>query len=347
MISQFSSRSQSQIDEVSLSALRIGIFSLYQTRSPEHSCVDQAVELCNFFHQTKSKGFVNGILRNILREKPKFSEDINDNLPPFLMDKLFTSHDIGWDEWKQKLQSESPMCIVYKGDSEDSINKSPMIHSDDVYKVLEKGTPRKWEGFHDGNWWIQDISALKAVDMVLQNYKNIFGSIKDISILDMCAAPGGKTFRALQKGAKVFACDMSQGRIDTMYQNFERLKFTKNQVFTKKINWISEDLHENDFDKFVQRTNLYENNALKNQTFDLIILDAPCTASGLIRRHPDIRWNQNEQNLNKNLYIQNIILTRSQQYLKNGGLLLYAVCSVYVEEGQKMVRSFYIKFRYT
>ena len=156
----------------------------------------------------------------------------------------------------------------------------------------------------------------------------------------MCAAPGGKTFVALQEGAKVFACDISQDRIDRMYENLERLKFNKNQIFVRRIDLTENSLVQKDVDKFIQRCSIDEKNSVKNQLFDILLLDAPCTSSGLIRKHPDIRWLINEQSLSKNTYIQSQLLKEAAKYLRDGGILLYAVCSVFLEEGQKMVGNF-------
>ena len=341
LISKFSKIPIEQIDEIALTALRIGVFSIYKTRSPDHSSVHQSVEICTHFNRRKIKSFVNAILRNILRQKIEFDENINCNISPFIKSYLDRVYSEKSQAWLNTIQEEKPINIVYKEYVTDSVKKESIDSSNRIFKVIEvdSNNPSTWEGYEQGNWWIQDYSAYQAIDITFKIYKNLYNSA-NITVLDMCAAPGGKTFVALQKGAKVFACDISQARIDRMYENLFRLKFTKNQIFVRNIDLSEKSISQKDIGKFIDRCNITDQKFIENQLFDIVILDAPCTSSGLIRKHPDIRWLINEQSLSKNTYIQSLLLKEVDKYLRDGGIVLYAVCSVFLEEGQKMVSNF-------
>ena len=349
LISLYSQIPLEKIHEVALTALRIGIFSICKTRSPNHSSVHQAVELCSYFKEKRLTSFVNAILRTILRKNANINENISENIPKDLYQKiLIDTNDVSKiDDWLAKLQDESPTCIVYKKATDDTIQKTPLFddQSHTIFQVHEKNNPKNWQGYNDGLWWVQDRSAYMSIFQTLQKYIDIYGSIQNTSVLDMCAAPGGKSFLALEKGCKVFACDVSQSRIDTLYQNIERLQFDKKQIFTKVMDWLEDDLPIQDYHKYLNRCFIQNDIQLTNHTsdditFDIVILDAPCSSSGLIRRHPEIRWLLSQQAIQKNAYIQQCMLQKAQHYVREGGILLYAVCSVFLEEGQKMVGNF-------
>ena len=133
IISQFSKIPLENIDEIALISLRIGVFSIYKTRSPDHSSVHQSVEICTHFNRRKIKSFVNAILRNILRTKVELNEDIHMNVSPFIINYIRSEYPQTSSTWLNTIQTEKPINIVYKGKITDNINKKAIHNSNRIF----------------------------------------------------------------------------------------------------------------------------------------------------------------------------------------------------------------------
>ncbi len=160
----------------------------------------------------------------------------------------------------------------------------------------------KIEGFREGLWWVQDLAASLPA--------RLFGEGQGRHALDLCAAPGGKTMQLAASGWKVTALDLSKRRLDLLKDNFKRTGLKASPIRADALAW--EPKHQ----------------------FDAILLDAPCTATGTCRRHPDVLHRIGERQISEMVELQAALLERAAGWLKPGGVLVYAVCSLEREEGE-------------
>ncbi|MFN2099734.1 RsmB/NOP family class I SAM-dependent RNA methyltransferase [Altererythrobacter sp. MF3-039] len=161
-------------------------------------------------------------------------------------------------------------------------------------------------GFKDGTWWVQDLAASLPA--------RLLGAGDGKHVLDLCAAPGGKTLQLAAAGWKVTALDMSKRRLALLKDNLKRTGLSASPVRADALTWQP-----------------------KHQ-FDAILLDAPCTATGTCRRHPDVIHRIGPRQIEEMAELQAKLLQRAQEWLKPGGTLVYAVCSLEDEEGAEQAR---------
>jgi 16S rRNA (cytosine967-C5)-methyltransferase len=160
-------------------------------------------------------------------------------------------------------------------------------------------------GFTDGQWWVQDAAAALPA--------RLFGDIAGKNIVDLCAAPGGKTAQLVHGGARVTAVDRSPARMARLRDNLIRLSLDAEFVVADGAEWLGQNHGEG---------------------FDGILIDAPCTSTGTIRRHPDIGWLRQESDIAPLVATQKRLLQRAVAALKPGGMLVYCTCSLEPEEGE-------------
>ena len=141
---------------------------------------------------------------------------------------------------------------------------------------------------------------------------NLFGDLRGARVADLCAAPGGKTAQLALAGANVTAVDRSPARLNRLRENFARLSLKVDTVAADALEWQAEP-------------------------FDAILLDAPCSSTGTIRRHPDVPWLKTEADLSALTSLQHRLLDRAVEMLKPGGMLVYCVCSLEPEEGEDQI----------
>ena len=163
------------------------------------------------------------------------------------------------------------------------------------------------DGYDDGAWWVQD-SAASLPAMLL-------GDIKGKRVIDCCAAPGGKTAQIIASGAEVIALDQSAERMKILKANMTRLKMTPEIVVADGMTYETDGL------------------------VDAVLLDAPCSATGTIRRRPDILSHQNPPDLALLNRLQKGLLEQAATWLKPGGVLVYATCSILKDEGEAIIQS--------
>ncbi|MEE2746629.1 MAG: RsmB/NOP family class I SAM-dependent RNA methyltransferase, partial [Pseudomonadota bacterium] len=168
-------------------------------------------------------------------------------------------------------------------------------------------------GFDEGAWWVQDTAASLPVKLM--------GSIKGLKIGDLCAAPGGKTAQMLAMGAAVTSVDRSTKRVRILETNLNRLGFVAEVRCEDVLNW--------------RPTGLY----------DAIMIDAPCTATGTIRRHPDIQWVRSATDVMQAQKIQKSLLSAAVRMIKPKGTIIYVSCSLQPEEGTQVVNSVLSSFK--
>ena len=173
---------------------------------------------------------------------------------------------------------------------------------------LADGTPQNpqtLEGYNEGQWWVQDAAASMAVTLL--------GDIKDRHVIDACAAPGGKTAQMLASGARVVALDASAKRLERLRENLARLNMQAEIIHTDLLEWQPESL------------------------VDAVLIDAPCSATGTIRRHPDILTRQKAPDINALAVAQRTMIRHSAKWLKSNGVLVFATCSLLKAEGEDVL----------
>jgi 16S rRNA (cytosine967-C5)-methyltransferase len=160
-------------------------------------------------------------------------------------------------------------------------------------------------GYDDGAWWVQDAAAALPAQML--------GDVKGARVLDLCAAPGGKTLQLAAAGAEVTALDISEPRLARLRRHLARTKLKANLVCADALSWKPKEL------------------------FDAVLIDAPCSATGTLRRHPEAAWLRTPAHVTGFPKTQAALLEAATRFVKPGGRIVYAVCSLEPEEGPAIV----------
>lgn len=298
---------------------------------PPFTLVDQAVEAAKRSPETRNQqGFINACLRRFLREREALVEQTADdpvarwNHPRWWIARLQHDHPQAWQEILEANNSAAPMTLRV---NTHRISREPLrdllaaghIASEPVGRhglVLDRPHPVDGiPGFAEGLWSVQDAGAQLAAELLVP------GLPADARILDACAAPGGKTAHVceLLPHAQVLALDVDPVRCERIHQNLRRL-----------------GLHAQ-----VRAADAGEPGGWwDGQSFDAILLDAPCTASGIVRRHPDVRWLRRPGDIAQLAEQQKRLLTALWPLLKEGGRLVYCTCSVFRAEGEGQIEAF-------
>jgi len=296
--------------------------------TPDYAVTNSYVELVKKIDKSYLSGFVNAILRNIIRDKEKIKKimpDITENVPKKMYQSLMKYY--GKKTTKKIIEffMIEPNLDVICSNKISSEQKQKLLSDlkgveifPNVIRSLYKGNIQSIYGYEDGLWWIQDFGSYLQFEHL---YKKICleynkKDIQKIEILDLCSAPGGKTSQILDKGLKVISVDNNRKRINKMNENFKRLKLNP-PIICQNV----EEL------KF-------------NKKFDVIVLDSPCSSSGTIRKNPDIFFRNKNFDYKKITQLQKLILKKSSNFLKINGFLMYIVCSIDKTEGEEIINNF-------
>ncbi|WP_427832917.1 RsmB/NOP family class I SAM-dependent RNA methyltransferase [Agrobacterium larrymoorei] len=278
---------------------------------PDHSAVDLAVEQAH--RDPRNKRFVklvNAVLRRLGREKEAVMEAIEaiPVLPQWFQDRLVAAY--GEDVASRIAQSQlvpSAIDLTVKSDPEGWAKKlnGSVLPNGSVRLGSFEGQVSALEGFAEGEWWVQDFSASMPV--------RLMGDIKGKRVADLCAAPGGKTAQLVLAGAKVTALDQSGNRLKRLKENLSRLGFVAETVEENMLKFLPDEL------------------------FDAVLLDAPCSSTGTLRKHPDVSWTKDEKDIAKLANLQEQMLRHAIGLVKSGGLVVFSNCSLDPSEGEAMV----------
>lgn len=280
---------------------------------PPHAAINSAVSLCREDKQARHfSGLVNAVLRRLSREGVARLADRPDtlNTPPWLLDR-----------WRRHFGDEAATAIARAHLVEPPLDLTVPHGGEEV--ALQLGGEQLWNGtvrlahhkglidelpgYADGAWWVQDQAAALPARL----FRGLPGTA-----LDACAAPGGKTAQLIAAGNTVTALDRSGVRLETLRDNLARLRMTATIIEANLLEFAPE------------------------QRFDKLLLDAPCTATGTIRRHPDIPWLRTDKDIEKLSRLQEQLLSHAADLVKPGGELVYCTCSLEPEEGEQRIAAF-------
>jgi 16S rRNA (cytosine967-C5)-methyltransferase len=291
-----------------LMILRINVAQSFFLKTPDHAVVNTAVELCG----KKWKGLVNGVSREILRNKDKAKKYLNesDKVPNWLLRRWKRDWGKNYDEIVTgHLNLNPPIDLYVKNNTNYWARKlNGKKLGNNSIRLFTPGLISNLEGYEQGEWWIQDYSSQIPVSLLeIQNNDDV---------LDLCAAPGGKTAQLISLGAKVTSIDNNKKRLFRLEQNLKRLDY-KAIVKNKDIRNFS-----------------------TKKTWSKIILDAPCSSTGTLRKNPEIMHQKKESDIVSLSKLQSDLLDAAWDLLKEGGTLLYCTCSLEKEEGEHQIENF-------
>ncbi|HSV50729.1 MAG TPA: 16S rRNA (cytosine(967)-C(5))-methyltransferase RsmB [Burkholderiaceae bacterium] len=295
--------------------------------------VDQTVEAAKRNPATRQQSsFINACLRRFLRERDALVEASGKdpvavwNHPRWWIARLRQDHPQNWQQILEANNRQAPMVLRVNARKDSAASYLQTLaaagidasHIGDAGLVLHSPRPvQEIPGFAQGVVSVQDAAAQLAAPLLLDGLANPHQPLR---ILDACAAPGGKTAHLLELAdADVTALDIDPSRCQRIHETLQRL-----------------DLHANVVAADAGQPASWWN----GEPFDAILLDAPCTASGIVRRHPDVRWLRRETDIAQLAAIQAQLLKTLWPLVKPGGRLLYCTCSVFKAEGQDQIQTF-------
>ena len=297
--------------------LRLSAAQLLFLETPPHAVVDTGVRLAVNAKRPRFKGMVNAVLRKVADQGAALITDqdaLRLNMPPWMWDRWVAAY--GEDRTRSIAAAhgqQAPLDISLKADPSHWAEKL-------VGEALDGGTIRRTEsggrivdlpGFEDGVWWVQDAAAAVPARRLLEQ----LGDPKDKTVVDLCAAPGGKTAQLAAAGCQVTAVDASKSRMKRLKENMKRLKLDVTNVTKDALQWMPE------------------------APPDAILVDAPCSATGTIRRHPELPWIKSSALPSALVPDQSKLLSHACDVVKPSGIVVYAVCSLEPEEGEQRIES--------
>jgi 16S rRNA (cytosine967-C5)-methyltransferase len=296
------------------SALLIGAAQILWMDVPDHAAVDLSVRLVQSDRRAaKYAGLVNAVLRRCAREGRPLIDEVKAqtlDIPPWLMARWIAHYgnSIAGDI-AAAIGQEPSLDITVKSDP---AQWAARLHGEALptgsVRTLLQGSVTMLPGFSEGRWWVQDAAAALPA--------RLFGDVAGKTIVDLCAAPGGKTAQLVQAGARVIAVDRSPNRMARLRHNLARLALNAETVVAEGADWLEQN---------------------HDRVLDGILVDAPCTSTGTIRRHPDIGWLRQESDIAPLIAVQKRLLQSAAAALKPGGTLIYCTCSLEPEEGEEVI----------
>jgi 16S rRNA (cytosine967-C5)-methyltransferase len=288
--------------------LLIGAAQILWLEVPDHAAVDLAVRLAQADRRAaRYAGLVNAVLRRVTQNRAAIdlAESTRDT-PAWLL-KRWTAH-YGAETGRAIAIAnghEPALDLTVKGNAESWAERlRGRVLPTGTVRTVAHGAVSMLPGFTEGAWWVQDAAASIPA--------RLLGDVRGLAVADLCAAPGGKTAQLCVAGAQVTAVDRSPARIARLKENLERLGLTAETHVADALEW-------------------------QGGPFDAVLVDAPCSATGTIRRHPDVPWLKGEADLTQLTSLQQRLLDRAVSLVKPGGRVIYCVCSLEPEEGETQV----------
>jgi 16S rRNA (cytosine967-C5)-methyltransferase len=284
-------------------ALRIALVQALALGTPHHAAIATVLPLLD----GGPRRLVHGVFGTLMRRKATLPEV--PTLPPAVAirwDKAWGGPVI--DAAARLLALPPPLDLTFGADAEPPGDMDGFSLLPGHWRLRERQAVAGLTGFGDGHWWVQDISASVPA--------RLLGAGDGRSVLDLCAAPGGKTMQLAAAGFRVTAVDESQSRLARLAENLDRTHLEAEIVAADVMRWQPK------------------------APVDAILLDAPCTATGIYRRHPDVLFRVRERAIAELAEAQKAMLARASKWLKPGGTLVYSVCSLEPQEGEEVADAF-------
>lgn len=317
-------------DRVLHFVLLVGLYQLTHLKTADHAAVAETVSACQQLNKGWGKNLINGCLRSFLRRDDVSSFDSNQNClqahPSWIVDAIKSD----WPDYTEQIihanNQRPPMCLRVNSMQytiEDYLkmlsNENIAAHADPHSRhgiILEQGVSvNLLPGFFSGAVSVQDTAAQLAADLLQLEHGQ--------TVLDACAAPGGKTAHALELSNGLIdmtALDISEARCEQLSDTLQRLEL-KAQIYCADAS----------------ETSTWP---LSESGYDRIMIDAPCSGLGVIRRHPDIKHHRTPDDIDSLTLTQKAILENLWPMLKPDGLLLYLTCSIFSKENQHQISQF-------
>lgn len=290
--------------------LRLGVVEVLGLGAPIHALTNDLVNLAASASRTRPlKGLINAVLRKAVADGDgKWDKSPVPMLPKWLRKPLIDAYGNGSMMAIETAHMRgAPLDLTVKSD--------PVMWAETLGgKLLPNGSVRleggqvtALQGYEQGDWWVQDAAASIAA-----NWARVESGQ---TVLDLCAAPGGKTLQLAAAGADVTAVDLSETRLSRVRQNLERTKL----------------------DAKVQQADIFN---LPDTQYDTVLLDAPCSATGTIRRHPDLPYAKDGSGISELIDLQGRMLDKAATLVRPGGALIFCTCSLIPDEGEVHVEEF-------
>lgn len=295
--------------------LHVGAAQILFLDVPGHSAVDLAVETAKADpRNARFAGLVNALLRGLIRTKDQTLAKTlaaTQDCPDWFVERLNAAY--GIERARSILAMHrvpAPLDVTVKSEPQLWAERLGGIVLPNGSVRLEKfdGKVSDLPGFAEGQWWVQDVAASLPV--------RLMGDIEGKRVADLCAAPGGKTAAMALAGAHVTAIDLSASRLKRLAGNLARLNLTAQTVTGNLLDFKPQEL------------------------FDAVLLDAPCSSTGTMRRHPDVAWTKTPQDITKLAELQLRLLRHASTLVNPGGLLLFSNCSLDPVEGEELAEAF-------
>ena len=291
--------------------LRLGVAQLHYMNVPAFAAVNATLDLAQADKAARPfKGLINAVLRRLSEAGPA-PDSADDAIPAWLLARWRAAYGASADAVALTIAAEPSTDLSLKAPA-DAQALAPALEAQVLpgpsLRAGLRGEISAWPGFSDGAWWVQDAAA--AVPARLLDVK------PGMTALDMCAAPGGKTLQLAAAGAAVTALDRSAPRLKRVEENLARLGLAAEVAAADAAGWSDP------------------------RTFDAVLLDAPCSATGTFRRHPETVWLARPGDLASLVQAQRRLLDAAARRTAAGGRLVYCVCSLEPEEGEAQVAPF-------
>jgi 16S rRNA (cytosine967-C5)-methyltransferase len=277
---------------------------------PDFAAVDTSVELAGSRADTRPfKGLVNAVLRAVGRDGPPAEGSA---APDWLQARWRAAYgEAAAERIAAQIPREPPTDLSFKHPEPAAVFARALegrLLPGGSVRTDRRGDVAEWPGYAEGSWWIQDAAAAIPARLLAVQ--------PDETALDLCAAPGGKTLQLAAAGARVTAVDRSAARLQRVTENLARANLTAETVAADAGAWDDA------------------------RTFDAVLLDAPCSATGTFRRHPDVLWAARPGDVAKLAAVQSRLLDTAAARVRPGGRLVYCVCSLEPEEGEAQAMGF-------
>ncbi len=292
--------------------LALGIAQLYYLKTPPHAAVDTSVCLVREINHSSFAGFINGVLRSFVRKLPQLTEpSVLLNLPQWVYENWSQTYSKEYiKSFVETFMQEAPLDIFVKTNANQWADKlnGTLLPTGGI-RCICSGAVTQLPGYPEGAWWVQEASASVPAQL--------FPDVHEKKVADLCAAPGGKTAQLINRGAVVDAFDISAHRLERLRENMKRLGFEKR---------VS-----------IQCTDILT--LPDAEIYDCVLLDAPCSATGTVRRHPDLWFHLSKEDIVRLSRMQKKLLQKAICLTQKGGYIVYSTCSLEKEENEAVIEA--------